>query len=246
MRTIGWKPVVFNTYKNLPEKIGTYDNKDWIKKQIHRVEDFKNEINLAVQRNKVFIDKVGEIEKDKINIIDVGGGFGLSYLPLIHINGSENINNYHIVEGEKVCAAAKKYFKNNDKLSFTKNIINKFTQSVEFDVCYIRSSLQYVQDWKKTISEILELEPQKIIFSHLAAGNVESFLTIQVWGDQDIPYWVISESDLTHMLLEGGYLLKHRGISEDVSQNKIWESFRNLPEENLIHETIFLEFERMS
>ena len=89
------------------------------------------------------------------------------------------------------------------------------------------------------------MKPEYVVFSHLAAGDInESFLTVQLWGNQEIPYWVIKEKDLKNIFLNNDYVLESKNVSEDITSNKLWETFINLSVEKQINATISLIFKR--
>ena len=176
-------------------------------------------------------------------MVDLGGGFGLSYLPLKY--KTNKTIDYKIIEGEQVAKSASKFFKKNNELSFFSNF-EEF-KNIDVDVFYVRSTLQYIYNWKKTIKQIIELKPDNVVFSHLAAGDIkENFLTIQVWGDQEIPYWVINEKEIVNSFINNGYVLTNRGISEDITKNDLWKAFIKLPVEKQINATISLSFKRVN
>lgn len=237
MKTYGWKNIVYKNIKELPTSAGTYDNKEWIQKQIHRVNNFEKEINIAIERNQSLIKLVSKIKKEKITIVDLGGGFGLSYLPLKA--KTKKILDYKIIEGNQVSNSARLFFKDNKDLSF----FDDFKSFKEIDIFYIRSTLQYIHDWKKTIEKIINTKPTHVVFSHLAAGDIdENFLTIQIWGDQEIPYWVIKEEEVINFFTQNGYDLTNKSISEDITKNTLWKTFTDLPVKKQIESTISLSF----
>ena len=133
------------------------------------------------------------------------------------------------------------FFEDNNELSF----FSKIEKIKNVDIVYIRSSLQYVENWEKTVNQIISLKPEYVVFSHLAAGDInESFLTVQLWGNQEIPYWVIKEKDLKNIFLNNDYVLESKNVSEDITSNKLWETFINLSVEKQINATISLIFKR--
>jgi putative methyltransferase (TIGR04325 family) len=239
MKTHGWKNVVYKAVDEMPKNMGTYDNKEWISKQIDRVNNFDKEVDMSIKRNKVLIDLVKNIKKEKIVIVDIGGGFGLTYIPLKK-ETSKSLD-YKIIEGKHVSNAANIFFEDNNELSF----FSKIEKIKNVDIVYIRSSLQYVENWEKTVNQIINLKPEYVVFSHLAAGDInESFLTVQLWGNQEIPYWVIKEKDLKNIFLNNDYVLESKNVSEDITSNKLWETFINLSVEKQINATISLIFKR--
>ncbi len=198
----GWKNVIYNSYDELPEFASSYDNKEWIEKQIIRADTFDREADVVADRNRLLMDYVERINLDNVNILDYGGGFGLSYLSLA---GTTNKNiDYHVVELPGVSDAANQYFHDNSRINFTPDI----PIGLNFDIVYVRTALQYTMDWKQTICDLTKLQPKYFILAHLSAGDIPTFLTLQLWGEYEIPYWFINK----HELIQEAYNRKYECI----------------------------------
>ena len=237
----GWINVIYNSYSEISLDLGTYNNDDWINKQKNRVKNFDKERDITIKRNKLLIDTVNSIEKRKISILDYGGGFGLSYLPLIE-STDKNIE-YHIIEVPKVSNAASEFYSNNQSISFS----HCFQEACkkEYDIGYIRTSLQYANDWKLVLKSISSFMPEKIVLSDASIGNIKTFLTFQSWGSQKIPYWFINEDELIKTITSLGYLLEKNSISRDIRYDDSWKTQRKYPKEYRIDSIKNLIFSRV-
>ena len=116
---------------------------------------------------------------------------------------------------------------------------------LEFDIGYIRTSLQYAEDWKGTLKELVKCNPNLLIFSDLSVGDIKTFLTLQSWGSQDIPYWFINKDELVEFVLSFGYKLTCDKISGYIKDREGWESCKNYPREFQITCLFDLVFERV-
>lgn len=236
----GWINVIYNSYSEISLDLGTYDNDAWINKQKYRVENFDNERDLTIQRNKLLIDTVNSIKKRKISILDYGGGFGLSYLPLIE--STKKKIKYHIIEIDGVSKAAADFYNKNQLISFSSNFEDEKLK--DYDIAYIRTSLQYAADWKKVLKSIGNVKPGKIVMSDVSIGNIDTFLTIQSWGSQKIPYWFINEKELVDLVISLGYRLESRHIARDITLEATWKTQRKYPKEYRIDTLKNLVFQR--
>ena len=100
-----------------------------------------------------------------------------------------------------------------------------------------------ISKFQDNLTPIINTKPTHVVFSHLAAGDIdENFLTIQIWGDQEIPYWVIKEEEVINFFTQNGYDLTNKSISEDITKNTLWKTFTDLPVKKQIESTISLSF----
>lgn len=241
-RSNGWVNTIYSLHSEIPDyEKGSYDNSEWIDKQIARVKNFNQEKDIAIKRNKLLIDTVNNIRKEEVFILDYGGGFGLSYLPLI--KSTEKKIKYHIVEIEGVSKAASEFYHSDQSISFSSCI--KEAEKKDYDIAYIRTSLQYATDWKKVLNSIGNAKPEKIIMSDASIGNTKTFLTFQSWGSQKIPYWFINENELIDLVVSLGYVLEKRYISRDIILEESWKTQREYPEEYRIDTLKDLVFKRV-
>jgi len=231
----GWENVIYNSYEELPASIGSYDNSEWIEKQIYRVDNINSEMELMKHRNRLLIDTVNQYSKNQISILDYGGGFGLSYYPLV--DSTSKTINYSIVEISGVCEAAKKYV---NGVSFYPTI----PCFLEFDICYIRTSLQYAEDWKGVLENMIKTNPTFLVFSDLSIGDIKTFLTLQLWGSQRIPYWFINKAELIDFVSGLGYNVVLDEISQHIEGLDAFKSCKKYPKEYQITSLFDLVFER--
>ena len=122
-------------------------------------------------------------KKNRINILDFGGGFGNSYLYLKLTLEKKLFNkiNYNIIETEDVSAAGKKI---NNKVNFYTNLNFKFKP----DIIFFCSSLQYIDDWKTLINKICKLQPKQILISDLFCHENFEFITHQNYYNYKLPH----------------------------------------------------------
>lgn len=238
-KSYGWKNVFYNSYEELPSCVGSYDNDEWVSKQITRRKNVKSQMQILVKRNNLLIKKVNSFKKDKINVLDFGGGLGLSYTCLKE-NTKKELN-YHIVETKKNVVAGRTVFIDEAGLSFYTDATDVKN---DIDVAYIRTSLQYARDWKSTLEKILQLKPKYLILAHLSAGDVPTYLTLQKWSSYNIPYWFINKEDLVNCVSNKEYNLIFEQSSFDMRDDQIgWSTIKKFPKKYRIEKLLDLVFE---
>lgn len=235
----GWKNIIYKTQEEIPHNAGTYNNTKWAQKQLNRIKNYKEELDLLKNRNSLLINYVNSLDKKDVTIVDFGGGLGLSYIALM-----ESLDlklNYYVIEVPKICEAGNGYFKNNDSIKFNTEIPKNITN---VDIVYIRTSLQYTKDWKECLSTLSNLNPKYFILSHVSAGDVPTYLTLQLWADQEIPYWFLNKDELKDIMLENDYNVIYDKDCFNIKDDVGWKTYQYFPDEYKLKTFIDLIFSK--
>tara|TARA_Y100000592_G_scaffold18799_1_gene28752 strand:- start:8419 stop:9117 length:699 start_codon:yes stop_codon:yes gene_type:complete len=224
---------VYKDRGDLPKSLSNNDHnfQAWVDKQSNRIKNLDKELYLIKRRNSFFIDLLKKYNKAP-SVLDFGGSLGTSFFSVSNL-----VNKYYIVETEKIVKAG-----NNlgvDNLTF----FNSISNTPQVDIVYIRTSLQYSPDWRKTLEELLAKKPRQVILSHLSAGDIDTFLTIQNWGDMQIPYWFINLKEIKTLFLERGFKLMKEQDSLILKEcPKTWASIRKFPKSKRLEKTVDISF----
>ena len=155
----------------------------------------------ASQRLNFLPNFISTLNLDRLKILDVGGGFGETYLNLrrrVLIDVQ-----YDIIELEKTVEAGKEIFRNCNNLNFYTS--NSYSPS-NYDLVYFGSSLQYFEDWKAIIELAFVSHPKYILISDTTVGEVPTFVCAQVNDPRIIiPRWVFNIQDLDNTFLDSSY-----------------------------------------
>ncbi|MBI3601366.1 MAG: methyltransferase, TIGR04325 family [Candidatus Omnitrophica bacterium] len=183
-------------------------------------------------------------EKQKVHILDFGGGLGASYIDLLgQLKGLEVV--YHIVDLEE----NRKEIQSDS--SYTKSDNFNFHTSVEniahllFDIIYLGSSLQYIENYVALISRLAEMKPRYIFLSHtlVVDGTIETFATVQVnVQGKRLKNWIFNYGEIEERFKAQGYGLIYRSANYDeyLNLDNYNEQFRKYRSANLL----FLRLER--
>lgn len=105
-------------------------------------------------------------QKETINIIDVGGACGIHYFPIKKMFGEKVRFNWIIVESGALVRACKDL--ENEELKF-RNSLKEATLSLKnIDIVISSGAIQYFEDPKKILREIIEIGAEFILFSRLS------------------------------------------------------------------------------
>ena len=190
MKSYIWKKVNF---KEDFYKVNHHNNKKWIlslKKKI--IENFKMSKENTI-KTKYFIASsplpifLLNLKKKKINILDFGSGDHEIFFQLknnVYKDKKVNIYTKEIKEVEKLYTdMKKKYLKN------TKNVQLFIGKDIKkYDIVHLSDCLQYIKNWKKFLTEIINKKPNYIFLNNLTAGSNNEYLTLQEYYGIKTPY----------------------------------------------------------
>lgn len=165
-----------------------------------------------------------------VRILDFGGGAGGGYkqarkdLPTLELE-------YHVVEMANICEAGRKLFADDPMIHFHSSIPESIKS---IDVAHFGSSIQYVRNWQKTLTDVARLGPRHIVFSDLAAGENPTYVSTQTYYESRIPVWFFNFNDFAEFLASLGYALAFRvkaatqyfGVEQPCPQDNFPPEFR--------------------
>jgi len=194
---------IYNSFDECPKSGEGFNSETWIRISIERLNKLLDlsKQNSIIPPREIFAVRLSFLpiltaimtcKKEKIKILDFGGGLGCTYVQIL--NGCLNIDllDYHIVETKKICEVGEKIFESDKKIQFH-TTLPYHLQTV--DIVHFGSSIQYVEDWKKTLAILKDFNPHYFIFTDLMAGNVKTYATVQKYYESNIPSWFININD---------------------------------------------------
>lgn len=221
---------------------GTYDSYDDIKKKItkypiesetwHSFFDMCYESVVSDMRLKErwkLLDL--NLKKDNKNkVLEFGGALAYSFLAY---EKDYNLD-YHIIE-------TKDYVKKGFALIPRVSWYDYLPKLNDVDIFYCRGSIQYVEDWRRTISELINnCSPSKIIWEHTPVGKMKTFYTVQHFNDSRLPWCFINFDEFNTHIENHGYKLTHK---HNEPYNYV-KKFNKIPTEYYIDSTMDLVYER--
>jgi putative methyltransferase (TIGR04325 family) len=157
---------------------------------------------------------VGGVAMDRrAHVLDFGGGMGIGYAHTRAALTRDIAVQYSIIENERVCAEGRTLFGHEDDVTFFSQLPE--TQD-DVDIVYMRSALQYVEDYTALLNGLLRYRPRYFLFVTLSAGDIPTFATAQ----RNLPgsvlaYWFHDVREIVRLMDEAGYALLMRTASED-------------------------------
>lgn len=215
---------VIRSYGNQPDYSTDLD-RALSKEKLHTlISDYNSRIDLFPNwsscRFNFFSSFISGLEFKEIKVLDIGGGYGETYLYLKQ--ATSKVFEYRIFELDFTVDESENEFRDFSEISFLCSI-----KDLEFspDIVYFGSSLQYFNDYKNILLTAVGFQPRFIIISDTPMGDIETFTCAQVnMPGIVIPRWVFSKSEIFNLLESTGYEVIH-----DSANYYPFHNFNNYP-----------------
>ena len=213
---------VFENFSDIVPFNEVFNEKQWLssqEKDIHKI------FNLIESENNTSISSISEDShdalsviigikalKNKVTILDFGGGIGVTFIKLLHMVTTKNNIQFDILESEIICKKGKEIFLKNNQVNFINQLPSK---GYQVDIINASSSMQYVDDWKALLNRFKDYKPDFMIFSDLPAGDIEPFVTTQNYYGNKIPVRFYNLSEFILVMNELGYRLTSKARQDN-------------------------------
>jgi len=222
--TVIWNGA-YDSFDDIKEKITEYPN---VYDGNHNIHDEAYTMRKS-GRWKLLEDNLEPSTENKV--LEFGGDVGYCFLA----HEKDYHLDYHIIE-TTICAKQGSFL-----IPEKINWYDYVPELNNVDILYCRESLQYVEDWKFTISELINnCSPSKIIWEHIPLGDMKTFYTIQHFCDNKLPWCFINFEEFNTHLQKNGYKLTHKR-NEPYNYLK---RFQNIPTEYRMDGVLDLVYER--
>jgi putative methyltransferase (TIGR04325 family) len=145
---------------------------------------------------------------ERVSILDFGGGMGVDFIHTIaRLPGHWDIAR-HLVESPRVCETGVGLFASDKRIHFHSSL----PLDLQVDIVYIRSSLQYVEDYPGLLRELAGYKPRYFLRVDLPAGDVPTYATAQHNLKESIlPYWFFNVQEIIELMAQLSYVLVFKG-----------------------------------
>ena len=219
---------IYQKYRDVPRSGEGFDSEAWISTTYAYTEALLNSKSLGGTGEYALLPFLISLERNHLGdltILDLGGGMGIEYIHLTRSLPEGHLLQYYVVEGQRICEAGSKLFAGDSRIHFCATLPQDLPQ---VDIVYIRSALQYIEDYQGLISQLVEYQPQFFLFVDLAAGKNPTYATAQknVRGSV-IPYWFINVREILDLMADWGYKLIFQGLQDrELDQSNFPEVYR--------------------
>jgi putative methyltransferase (TIGR04325 family) len=221
---------IFSNFQQVEIKysiVASYTNQQYLEKESRKINQvitaFDSDIE-GTYRDRDLLLMAAIFTNKKLRILDIGAGFGLTYLYLS--SNLETEIEYTALELKETVEILNDSYANYPDFK----AVSDFQELGEdYEVVYFGSSLQYFEDYRETLNSVSKLHPSFILISDTPIGHVKSFVTAQVnMEGRVIPRWVFSLLELQAHLETQGYRLVGKTV---VDWHQDIHNFENFPAE---------------
>ncbi len=148
-----------------------------------------------------FVAAIASRRESVLRIVDFGGGMATSYLSMIAMIPKEHPLHFVVVENEAICRTGRNLFLEDSRIAF----VDSFPVNQTFDIVHAGSSMQYVDDWRGTLNQFAQTQAKYLLFVDLPAGDIETFVTTQLFHGRRIPVRFWNFQEFTSAVEDYGY-----------------------------------------
>jgi putative methyltransferase (TIGR04325 family) len=182
-------------FGEISDKLETYVNKSYV--ATNALSPISNLLPLVLATGF-------EEKKEKITILDYGGGMGDSYLECLYSLGKCHLDiEYHILDLDLTVKQGKKIFPKEMDIHFHTSFMDC---PDNLDMIYVGSTLQYINNYQSLLNELICCSPKYIFFTDHFMGNAKTFATTQVnMKNRRMAYWIFNLVEIVSFLENKGY-----------------------------------------
>jgi putative methyltransferase (TIGR04325 family) len=148
---------------------------------------------------------------ERIAILDFGGGMGADY---VHVTAGLPRHwdiAYHLVESPRVCETGAALWTGDARIHF----YSFLPPDLQVDIVYIRSSLQYVEDYQGLLRQLAGYRPRYFLLIDQPAGDIPTYVTAQYNVKGSVyPYRFFNVREIIGIMAQLGYVLVFTGRQE--------------------------------
>ena len=221
---------IFSNFQQVEIKhsiVASYTNQEYLEKESQKINQVITAFDSNIEgtyRDRDLLLMAAVFTTKKLRILDIGAGFGLTYLYLL--SNLETEIEYTALELKETVEILNEKYANYSNFK----AVSDFQElDQDYEVVYFGSSLQYFEDYRETLNSVSKLHPSFILILDTPTGNVKSFVTAQVnMEGRVIPRWVFSLLELQAHLETQGYRLVGKTV---VDWHQDIHNFENFPAE---------------
>ena len=162
-------------------------------------------------------------------VLDFGGGTGFIYYSIKpYLTHFENIS-WHVIDNPNITKIGSDACSANDQISFDINIPEK---TELFDIVYINTSLQYIENYEKLLDMLLASKPKYVVLSRLLAGNIPTYITEQNINGKRTPCVFLNINDLLQYFKKLKYELIFKSTCYEENMTSYFN--KNIPKSHRI------------
>lgn len=227
---------IFKSFEEAGEDFSAFDTDNWLTKQkakvlkqLQSLREDPSYLPKTISKDYPLPLVIAMLlsQKDKISVLDFGGGMGSQYLELLDkIPEIKERVSFYIVESDATIRNKPTELEQFKNLTFFSSL-DAVPSSC--DIIHIGSTLPYIDKWQDLLKGINStFHPTYFVFSDLLAGNIPTFITQQIYYDKRIPhrFYNFNEfSNYMHQALDFKLIYITKFIHKILDQEEVFPNF---------------------
>lgn len=136
-------------------------------------------------------------------VLDFGGGTGFVYFLVKPALRRPELVDWHVTDSSGLTRMGEQARRPDDRIRFA--VQPEGFDVDRFEIVYLNTVLQYVDDWRACLERLLAPRPPVLIFTRLLAGAIPTFVARQVIGGTSTPCRFLNLDELLAFFGEYGY-----------------------------------------
>ena len=243
----------YSSFEECTSKGNVWESDEWVNNQLKKIQGINSVINQKKSKSFVnytthgtslgsvitFINLLSQ-SQEKVRVVDFGGGTGITYHSCVLNLIEPNKVYWKIIDNEILANLSNRILiSDNSQIEYTSSINNE-----KYDILIIGSTLHYIEDYKKTMKELLRGNPNIIHLERLHAGEISNnFVCLQKYNNSYTPIMNLNIHEFNMFMNDNGYTLVYKANQDNENYND--KSFSNdIPKDYRIRYSLSLTYKK--
>ena len=193
---------VYEHLRDVPASGGGHATKEWLDTLAHDVEMARHSEALPddfVLEHEALLLLLRLSPMRPVRVLDFGGGAGASYAYVRRFAPAIDVR-WNVIELAEVVEHGRRLFDGDARIAFGTRV------QPPADVVFVKSALQYVDDWPGALRELFAAGAPFVLLEKFSGVACGTYAAAQVsLGTSVVPYWFISFQELFALAAQSGY-----------------------------------------
>ncbi|MBF0381752.1 MAG: methyltransferase, TIGR04325 family [Magnetococcales bacterium] len=179
----------------------------------------------------------------KVVIVDFGGGLGDRF-PMVAATLADHITlEFHVIDNAAACKVGRECHGDDKRIIFHESIPKNLDSA---QIIHLGSVLRYIDDWQGLLGSLASFNAPHILFSDSLIGDVPTFISVENYYGEKIPFRCLNIDELTTWLKDelGYHLLYKSRFIQYIQGKKGFYNMDNMPEKYRLDSTMNLLFSK--
>lgn len=178
-----------------------------------------------------------------VNIIDIGGGSGLTFFKFLpYFKNPSNVN-YHVVDYGKIALTGKRFSEKIEQV-FNLNFHDDISSvpKLAIDIVFCSSSIQFIYEYERFIVDLVNRAPTYFVMTQVPVGGFDTYYTAENQHGYITPRIMFSHKEFVNIFQHNGYAVEFEWPVNEYYPNSF---FRKIPHDLRIRNSTSFIFKKV-